>query len=186
VSACPTVVTERLVLRPFRDGDLDAYTAVVTAPLVREALRSPPTIGRREAWAQMAAFLGMWELRGCGQWALEDRDSGALVGRAGLNRPEIEGWPGTEVGWALHPDHWGKGYATEAGAAAVRYGFEVLDEAELVSVILPDNTASQAVAHRLGFTLEEERVLAHFPAAPHGIWRLRRSTWARDQLTGAG
>lgn len=186
MTVCPTITTERLVLRPFRDSDLEAYTAVVTAEPVRAALHSPPSLGRREAWSQMAVFLGMWELRGCGHWAVEERSTGVLVGRAGLNRPEIEGWPGTEVGWALHPDHWGKGYATEAGAAAVRYGFAVLGEDELVSVILPENTASQAVARRLGFALAEERVLGHFPQAPHGIWRLDRDRWRPEGFTTAG
>ncbi|MEC7608388.1 MAG: GNAT family N-acetyltransferase, partial [Actinomycetota bacterium] len=59
---------------------------------------------------------------------LEDKESGALIGRAGLNNPEREDWPGVEVGWALHPDKWGLGYATEAGAESIRYAFEDLDE----------------------------------------------------------
>ena len=81
-------------------------------------------------------------------------------------------WPGVEVGWLLHPDYWGRGYATEAGAAAVRYGFEDLQVDKLFSCILPENHRSQAVAKRLGFEFLEERVLAFFPKLPHGIWVL--------------
>ena len=71
--------------------------------------------------------VGQWVLRGTGHWALEDRTTGVFLGRAGLHRPEREDWPGVEVGWVLHPDYWGRGYATEAGAEAIRYAFDELD-----------------------------------------------------------
>ncbi len=86
-----------------------------------------------------------------------------------------EDWPGIEIGWALHPDHWGKGYATEAGATAIEYVFAHHDVDAVYSVILPENTASQAVAKRLGFTLYETRALSHFPSMEHGIWKLHRA-----------
>jgi RimJ/RimL family protein N-acetyltransferase len=172
---CPTVETERLILRPFRDPDLDAYTALLQTPEVRGSLHLPDDIGRGQAWQQMAAWLGQWELRGTGQWALEEKASGAFVGRAGTHRPELADWPGIEVGWALHPDHWGKGFATEAGAAAVDYAFAHHDVDALYSVILPENRASQDVARRLGFEPWQERVLSSFPSMPHVIWRLPRA-----------
>ena len=125
----------------------------------------------------MAQWRGQWELRGSGQWAVEERSSGRFVGRAGLHRPEVPDWPGLEVGWTLHPTYWGKGYATEAGASAIAYAFEVIGAAELFSIILPENERSQAVARRLGLTLVEERVLSSFPESPHGIWRLGRDQW---------
>jgi ribosomal-protein-alanine N-acetyltransferase len=175
VSACPTLETERLVLRPFREDDLDAYTAVLQTPEVRASLRLPDDTGREQAWQQMASFLGQWQLRGTGQWALEDRATGAFLGRAGLHHPERVDWPGVEIGWVLHPAHWGRGYATEAGARGVAYAFDTLGVDEVFSVILPTNPASQAVARRLGCSLVEERVLASFPTEAHGIWRLTRA-----------
>jgi RimJ/RimL family protein N-acetyltransferase len=180
VGRCPTIETERLLLRPFREDDLDAYTAVQQAPEVRASLHLPDGFGRSDAWLGMAQQLGQWELRGAGIWALEEKATGALVGRAGMHFPERVDWPGIEIGWTLHPDHWGKGYATEAGAAAVEYAFAHHDVDALYSVILPENVASQAVARRLGFTLWETRTLSHFPAQPHGIWRLRRDEAQRD------
>lgn len=144
-------------------------------PEVRASLHSSDHIGAEQAWLLMAQWLGQWELRGTGHWAVEEKASGAFVGRAGMHLPERPAWPGIEIGWALHPDHWGKGYATEAGAAAVDYAFAHHDVDEIYSAILRENTGSQAVARRLGFTEWEERVLSHFPSMPHVIWRLERS-----------
>ena len=172
MSACPTLETENLVLRPFKDEDVDDYFGVLDSPEVRRLLHLPESLDRSDAWQQMAWFVGQWELRGTGHWALEEKKSGQFVGRAGLHRPERHDWPGVEVGWLLHPDYWGRGYATEAGGAAVRYGFEDLQVDKLFSCILPENHRSQAVAKRLGFEFLEERVLAFFPKLPHGIWVL--------------
>ena len=105
-------------MRPFREEDVDAYAAVLQTRQVRASLHLPDDVGREHAWLGMAQQLGQWELRGTGQWALEEQATGAFVGRAGMHFPERVDWPGIEIGWALHPDHWGKGYATEAGAAA--------------------------------------------------------------------
>jgi RimJ/RimL family protein N-acetyltransferase len=163
-----------LFLRPFAESDLDAYTAVLQSEPVRSSLHLPLNVGRWDAWSQMAAWLGQWELRGTGQWAVEEKVTGLFVGRAGLHYPPREDWPGVEIGWTIHPDYWGRGYATEAGRRALGYAFAELDLQEVFSVILPENARSIAVARRLGFSLEEERVLSHFPSMPHGIWRLRR------------
>ncbi len=184
MTACPTLVTERLILRPFEESDLDHFTAILQTPEVRHSLRLPDGYGREETWTAMALGRGQWELRGSGHFALEERATGRLVGRAGLHRPERADWPGLEAGWTLHPDHWGRGYATEAGAAAVAYAFEVMGENELFSVILPDNRPSQAVAGRLGFTLSEVRSISHFPGEPFGIWRLSRHGWESSPLGG--
>ena len=107
MTSCPTLETERLIMRPFRDDDLNSYAAMMDTPELRESLRIPDGKGRPEAWFEMAWWRGQWELRGTGNWALEDKESGTLIGRAGLHNPEREDWPGVEVGWALHPDKWG-------------------------------------------------------------------------------
>jgi len=175
MSGCPTVETERLVLRPFRDDDVDAYTTMLRTPQVRASLHLPDDIGPEQAWQQMAMWLGQWQLRGTGQWALEEKATGQFVGRAGSHWPLRAGWPGIEIGWTLHPDHWGKGYATEAGAAARDHAFASHDVDALYSVILPENLPSQAVARRLGFVPWEERALPHVPELVHVIWRLTRA-----------
>lgn len=183
MSACPTLETERLVLRPFRDSDLDSYAAILHTEPVRNALHLSESFGRIDAWNQMTAWLGQWELRGTGQWALEGKSDGALIGRAGLHYPPRDDWPGVEVGWVLHPDHWGRGYATEAGRSSLQYAFVELKLERVCSVILPENVRSVAVARRLGFELREQRVLSHFPAMPHGIWWLSREAWFAAQVS---
>ena len=146
-------------------------TVESTTPLKCGRRHSPPKSrlllpDRDEAWKQLALWNGQWTLRHSGQWGVELTATGELIGRAGTHRPERSEWPGLEVGWTFHPDHWGRGYATEAGAAAVAWAFEHHDVDELVSVILSDNTASQAVATRLGFRWREDRLLPHFTQIP--------------------
>lgn len=171
---CPTVETQRLILRPFAEHDVDAYLAIHTAPEVMAALHIDDSFDRNVAWRSLAMWRGQWVLRNSGNWAVELRETGELIGRAGTHRPPFHDWPGLEIGWTLHPDHWGKGYATEAGRASIDWAFANHDVDELVSVILPTNTGSQAVAQRLGYALSEELVLSSFPSTPHGIWRLPR------------
>jgi RimJ/RimL family protein N-acetyltransferase len=176
MSACPRLETSRLVLRPFREADLGPYTDMLQSEPVRRSLHLADDVGAFDAWSQMAGWLGQWELRGTGQWALEEKASGVFVGRAGLHNPARDDWPGVEVGWCLHPDYWGTGYATEAGRRAIDYAFGGLGSTAVCSVILPENVRSIAVAQRLGFQLSEERVLSNFPAMPHGIWWLRSNS----------
>ena len=84
---CPTVETERLVLRPFRDDDVDAYFAVHDTPEVRASLHLPDSFDREEAWKHLALWNGQWTLRHSGQWAVELAATGELIGRAGTHRP---------------------------------------------------------------------------------------------------
>lgn len=175
---CPTIDTDRLRLRPFVESDLDAYTAVMTTPEVQHALFSPDDLDEFACWGQMASFAGQWALRGTGQWAVEERATGRLVGRAGTYHPHRFDWPGVEVGWALHPDVWGRGYATEAGRAAVNWAYATLPINELHSMIHIQNPSSAAVAERLGFALMETRVFAWFTTLPHQRWTLTRDQWS--------
>jgi len=106
------------------------------------------------AWRQMAMILGHWQLRGYGPWAVEERESGRVIGRIGFFNPE--GWPGFELGWVLGTAWHGRGYATEGAKAALRYAFEVMNREKIISLIQPANTASIRVAVRLGECLEGE------------------------------
>jgi RimJ/RimL family protein N-acetyltransferase len=145
----PVVQTERLVLRAFRPEDLDDYAAMCADAEVMRYIGDGQSVGRDMAWRQMAAFLGHWALRGYGMWAVEERASGRLVGRAGYLNPE--GWPALEIGWLLGRTHWGRGLALEAAQAALVHGrAHVAGIGSLISLIRPENRRSAALARRLG------------------------------------
>jgi ribosomal-protein-alanine N-acetyltransferase len=177
MSSCPTLTTKRLVMRPFRDDDLEPFFVAMSAVEVRASLHLSDDYTMSAAWGSMLSFAGMWELKGLGQWALEERSTGRFLGRAGLHWRPDDDWPGVEVGWMLDPTAWGSGYAVEAGARAVRYGFEVLGAEALVSLILKENTRSQSVAKRLGYKPGIERTMSFYPDSPHVVWRLDRAGW---------
>jgi RimJ/RimL family protein N-acetyltransferase len=144
----PELATERLRLRGLRADDLEAYSRMYAEPDVMRFLEDGQPLDRSAAFRSMAVHLGHWHLRGYGQWALEDRATGELVGRAGLWQPE--GWPGLEVGWLLARGSWGRGFATEAGRAATDYAFRMVGAETVISLIRPDNHASIRVAERIG------------------------------------
>ena len=142
--------TERLVLRPFREADLDAYADLCADPTVMKFLNAAGApISRADAWRQMAMYLGHWELRGFGTWAVAERATGEFVGRVGLHYPE--GWPDRELGWTIARKFWGKGFASEAARAAIAHAFGTLGWAHLVSLIHPENERSARLAERLGY-----------------------------------
>jgi RimJ/RimL family protein N-acetyltransferase len=152
----PRLETERLVLREWRAGDLDAESAVMADPEVMEFMGG--VVDRVESWRRLALHAGHWVLYGYGNWVVEVKDTGATVGRVGLWQPE--GWPGLEVGWRLSREAWGHGYATEAARTSIEWGFANLEVEQLISVIHPDNERSMRVAERLGMRrLREQDVL---------------------------
>jgi RimJ/RimL family protein N-acetyltransferase len=162
-----TLETERLRLRMFRDDDLDAYAPIVADPEVMRYLGDGQPLDRVGAWRQMAWMVGHWALRGYGLWAVEERATGALIGRIGFIFPE--GWPGFELGWVLARPYWGKGYATEGARRALAYAFGELGRDHVISLIYPANTASIRVAERLDETLQGRTVLYGHEVLIYGI-----------------
>ena len=147
-----TAETQRLVLRQFRQSDLDAYTSLLTEPEVARWFRIDSSFTRNDAWRHMAMLVGHWDLHGYGRFAVDLKSSGALIGRVGLWYPE--GWPEIECGWVIHPSQWGHGYATEAAAETLRLGFASLGLTHIISLIHPDNARSARVAEKLGGRIE--------------------------------
>jgi RimJ/RimL family protein N-acetyltransferase len=149
----PTVVTDRLHLRPLRESDLDEYAALYADPeVVRFLLGGAQPWDRGRSWRHLAFLLGHWQLGRCGMWALEHRESGAFLGTVGFAEPA--GWPGCELAWALARRCWGNGYATEGARAALAYAFCTLQRPRVISLIHPQNQASVAVAERIGERLQ--------------------------------
>lgn len=150
----PRLESERLVLRMFCEADWAGMHAHYANP---ECTRF--TLGRvlseGESWRQTATLAGHWLLRGYGPYALEEKASGVLIGAAGLWYPAD--FPEREIKWALHPDWWGRGYASEAARAVQRMARAAYPEAPPpISFIHRDNLASIRVALSVGAVLENE------------------------------
>lgn len=173
--AAPELETERLRLRQFREDDFATYEAWSANMDVMRFLGGK-TFSRTEAWRHMAYILGHWALRGCGYYALEEKESGRLVGRSGFT--DSTGWPGFELGWTLAPEARGAGYATEAARFLLDYAFQQLDRPRVISLIHPDNAPSRRVADRLGQRVEGETEVLGMPVLIYGIdrerWRAER------------
>lgn len=158
----PTLTTDRLILRAFEQRDLDQYAPIVGDPEVTKHLGDGHALSREEAWRQVAVILGHWMLFGYGLWAVEERATGALIGRIGCQQPE--GWPGFEIAYTLGRSYWGRGYAREGAAAALAFAREVLGRTSIISVIRPANAGSIRVAQSLGATLDGEMEFFGGPA----------------------
>ena len=171
----PTLQTERLILRALRAEDFEEYARFMADPDVMRYLSGDP-LSCSDAWRSLAAVMGHWMLRGYGMWAVERKSDGAFVGRVGLHNPE--GWPALEVGWTLGKEYWGKGYASEAGRAALAYAFTTQPVDRMISVIDPRNVASQNVAARLGETRgERHELLYNGQIFEADIWSISREAW---------
>jgi RimJ/RimL family protein N-acetyltransferase len=149
-ATAPVLETARLRLRVWRADDLEPLARLNADPLVMCNMGHGP-MSLDETRRQLDRFRRHWHDHGFGLWAVEDKTSGAFLGRIGLSYHAV--WPDDpEVGWFLDSRVWGRGLATEGGEAAVRYGFETLGADRLVSICIEENHASRRVMEKLGFT----------------------------------
>lgn len=152
MSAIPTeLLTTRLRLRQWRDDDAEALAEIAQDPLYQAHM---PPLDLDAARDLVARFRRGWEVDGYSQWAAEDRETGAFLGRLGLLNHHD--WPvepdPCEVGWTLGPQARGRGLATEGGRAAIGAAFAHLPVEHVISITAPDNWPSRRVMERLGLT----------------------------------
>lgn len=142
----PVLETERLTLRPIALEDFPRWAEMMGDPEAAKFLggAQPAAV----AWRGFMTMAGAWSLTGVSMFSLIERETGLWLGRIGPWRPH--GWPGTEVGWGLHPDAQGKGYGVEAATATIDYAFDVLGWTDVIHCIDPANTPSQRLAERIG------------------------------------
>lgn len=160
--AIPVVETDRLVLGEWTAADVDAYARVCAIP---EAMRfmwpARPATAAESAYG-VQQLREHWRRWGFGHWAVHEKESGRFVGRTGIKRHDD--WPldpdNTEVGWLYDPAVWGRGYATEAARAVVRWCFEELGRPQVISIAHPDNVASQRVMEKAGLAFAGRMIWA--------------------------
>lgn len=169
--------TERLILRRWRDEDLDAFAAMNADPEVMRFIGDGHAQDRAEAAAIFPRMRARWEIQGFGRWAVELKESGAVIGFAGLSLPltfpDLASIP--EIGWRLVRAHWGRGYATEAATASRDDFFRSFAYDQIISLAYAGNIASTRVMDKLGFRRDGET---------HGVggrsvlvYRLDRADW---------
>lgn len=150
----PTLTTPRLILRPHRLEDFDAYAAMWAEPAVVRFIGGAP-FTREAAWIRFLRQAGLWQHLGFGFFAIEDRATGAFLGECGFHdlkraiTPSIEGT--MEAGWALVSAAQGKGFAEEAMRTALGWAEAHGTGERITCIIEPDHAASLHVAGRLGF-----------------------------------
>jgi RimJ/RimL family protein N-acetyltransferase len=160
------IETERLLLRPPDDSDIDVWAEMLGDREVARYL-GPPLDSRAAVAAHVRLILQRHEADGFGLLAVQRKSDGRVIGRSGFLVWDNRSWTPTtrhdardhaevEIGWTLCRDAWGHGYATEAGIACRDYGFANLDVDRIVAVIQRENDRSAAVARRLGMRPEEE------------------------------
>jgi ribosomal-protein-alanine N-acetyltransferase len=155
VSALERVETPRMVASRLTESDLPELLRLVQDPRVAATLsltRRPPS--EPEVRAGLIEAIGHWELHGFGLWLLRDRTSGALVGRGGLQHTWVTGLDEVEVAWAIVPELWGQGLATESARAALAAAFGPLGLVGVIAYTRPDNVASRRVMEKAGFRFE--------------------------------
>jgi RimJ/RimL family protein N-acetyltransferase len=150
----PTLTTERLILRPFAEQDVDALHRVLSDRQVHRYFPRTEPPSREQVEKIIARQLAHWEEHGCGWWAVVWREREELIGWCGLQfLPEFGE---TEVAYLLSRPYWGQGLATEAARAAARFGFQTLGLERLVAIAHVENAASQRVIEKLGMSFVEQ------------------------------
>jgi RimJ/RimL family protein N-acetyltransferase len=163
------LLTERLTCRRPEPSDLDDYKAVLLDPEVEMRLRAAqaPPMDESVVAGRLASDEEHWAEHGFGPWTLIEREGGVVVGRGGLQWTGLEGRRVVELPWAIGSRHWNRGFATEAGEAALAWARE-LELQEAVALITPDNDPSRRVAEKIGMRQEGQTVHA---GLPHLIYR---------------
>lgn len=160
-----TIATDRLLLRAWRDEDLDAVAALNADPIVMAYF--PTLKSRDETREMMVKHNRSLHDHGFGFLACEQRETGALVGIVGMAWLEIDAeiCPVVEIGWRLAHNYWGQGFASEAGRAWLDYGLTTKSLDRIVAITATTNQPSIAVMQRIGMTYVENGEFDH-PALP--------------------
>ncbi len=173
--------TERLLLLPWREGDEWLLEPLATDPLVMRYITGGTPMTAEQIQAGLARQVALYAELGLCRWRLELKGTRETIGFAGVGR--LTGMEELEIGWWLAPVHWGHGYATEGGRAALRDAFERVGLSSVISITLPENMASQRVMQRIGLHYLGRRMHA---GLEHVVYAAQREEWLAAELDRAG
>ena len=169
VIADPPILTERLRLRPYTVDDLDSLAAQIGDAETMRYYPNPLT--REEARIWIDNQLHRYEQDGYGLLVMEDRETGEWVGQCGPATRDVDSVTEVEIGWLTAREHWGKGYAPEAGLACAAWVFANTERMHVISLIRPENSPSARVAEKIGMSAWREIM---YKAYRHIVWGIRR------------
>jgi RimJ/RimL family protein N-acetyltransferase len=178
-----TLTSERLILRPWREEDLDALAQLCADPEVMAHF--PSTLDRAGSAELLGRLMAHQAEHGFGFWALQRQADGAVIGFTGLARVGFDApfTPAVEIGWRLARSCWGQGYAWEAARRALDFAFDELGLEQVVSFTVPANRPSWGLMERLGLQrdsaddFEHPHLPAGHPLRPHLLYRIAREAW---------
>lgn len=155
-----TINTERLLLRGWKSDDHAPFAAMCSDPDVMRYIGNGRSLTANEAARCIAAFEKEWNERGFGLFAVESRQTGDLIGFTGLSWPYFlpEVFPSVEIGWRFSKPSWGKGFASEAAAAALSFGVNELNITDIVSICQIENRASARIMQKLGMIFDRRTI----------------------------
>lgn len=190
VPADALLATPRLILRRWRDEDLEPFAALNADGAVMEHV--PARLTGAESDRLVERIEAHFAAHGYGLYVVELREQPGLLGFVGLQEVRFEApfTPATEIGWRLARNAWGRGIATEAARAVVDHAFSALGKAELVSFTIPENARSRALMERIGMTrqpaddFDHPRVPTDSPLSRHVLYRLRASSSSSNSSSG--
>jgi len=169
VTASLRLTTERLELRPLEPEDLEDLAVLLGDPVGMASWPAPLTFEETRSWIERNR--ARYAADGFGRCAVVWRETGELVGDAGLISTVVEDTPEVELGWVVRHDLWGRGIATEAGAAWRDFAFATLGLPRIVSMIDETNVASRRVAEKLGLSLERPAMWGEDPMLMYSLTR---------------
>ncbi|MEM7165553.1 MAG: GNAT family N-acetyltransferase [Planctomycetota bacterium] len=144
--------TARLRLRAFEPKDAEAFYRLNSDPAVMQHTGEPPCESIEVATAAIRAYPD-WQLYGIGRWAAISKETDEVVGFAGLKY--LADLDEVDLGYRFVPECWGRGLATEAATACLKYGLETLGLERIIGITLPANHASMRVLEKVGMTREK-------------------------------
>lgn len=181
-----TLQTDRLILRQWTAQDRVQFAKINSDPEVMKYY--PETLSSEASNAMADKIEDLINTQGWGFWALELKQDSKFIGFTGLHKPhyELPITPCVEIGWRLAKEHWGKGYATEAGRAALNTAFSTLQLPEVYSFATITNSLSIAVMQRLNMknmhsNFDHPVMPSTSPLKEHCLYKISHSQWAKQQ-----
>lgn len=178
-----TLKTKRLLLRPWKESDLEPFAQLNADPRVMEYF--PAVLSCKESDDLAKRMIAKLETQGWGFWAVSIPEIADFIGFIGLAKLSFDApfTPAVEIGWRIAFEHWGNGYAAEGARAALAYGFETLHLNEIVSFTAVPNMRSRRVMEKIGMhhdpkdDFDHPKIAEGHPLKKHVLYRLRQDEW---------